>query len=125
MTRPEQDPRIFFAAERTLLAWNRTSLAAIAFGFLIERSGLLIEIIAPEATPEFVTAYNFFLGLLFILIGVISIVFSTFRHQRFIKTLALHQLPKKYSSFHEIWLHLLFAVLGLGLAGLIIIKHVQ
>ncbi|MFV9650307.1 YidH family protein [Pseudomonas citrulli] len=37
------DPRVFFAAERTLLAWNRTSLLLMAFGFVIERSGLLLK----------------------------------------------------------------------------------
>ncbi|WP_229635499.1 YidH family protein [Pseudomonas syringae] len=35
------DPRVFFAAERTFLAWNRTSLSLMAFGFVVERSGLL------------------------------------------------------------------------------------
>ncbi|WP_367256538.1 DUF202 domain-containing protein [Pseudomonas sp. stari2] len=34
---------MFFAAERTLLAWNRTSLSLMAFGFVIERSGLLLQ----------------------------------------------------------------------------------
>jgi len=38
------DPRVFFAAERTLLAWNRTSLTLMAFGFMIERFGLFIHI---------------------------------------------------------------------------------
>jgi putative membrane protein len=33
------DPRILFAAERTLLAWIRTGIAIMAFGFAIARFG--------------------------------------------------------------------------------------
>ena len=33
------DPRVFFAAERTLMAWNRTGLTLMAFGFVLERFG--------------------------------------------------------------------------------------
>ena len=29
------DPRVLFAAERTLLAWVRTGLALMGFGFLV------------------------------------------------------------------------------------------
>lgn len=37
------DPRVFFAAERTLLAWIRTGLTVMAFGFLVARFGLFPE----------------------------------------------------------------------------------
>lgn len=33
------DPRILFAAERTLLAWIRTGIAIMAFGFVVMRFG--------------------------------------------------------------------------------------
>ncbi|MGA7749091.1 MAG: DUF202 domain-containing protein, partial [Gallionella sp.] len=42
------DPRVFFAAERTLLAWNRTSLTLMAFGFVIERFGLFLHLLLPK-----------------------------------------------------------------------------
>jgi len=38
------DPRVFFAAERTLLAWSRTSITVMVFGFVVERFGLLVAI---------------------------------------------------------------------------------
>lgn len=37
------DPRVFFAAERTLLAWTRTGIALMGFGFVIERFGLFLH----------------------------------------------------------------------------------
>ena len=37
------DPRIQFAAERTLLAWVRTGLALMGFGFVVARFGLFLR----------------------------------------------------------------------------------
>jgi uncharacterized membrane protein YidH (DUF202 family) len=34
-----EDPRVRFAAERTILAWMRTGLALMGFGFVIARFG--------------------------------------------------------------------------------------
>jgi putative membrane protein len=40
---PETDPRVYFAAERTLLAWIRTGLALMGLGFAIARFGLFLR----------------------------------------------------------------------------------
>jgi putative membrane protein len=40
---PERDPRIYFAAERTFLAWIRTGLAMMGFGFVVARFGLFLR----------------------------------------------------------------------------------
>ncbi len=48
----EPDPRVFFAAERTFLAWIRTGLALMGFGFVVARFGLFLrEIAAMQGGP--------------------------------------------------------------------------
>ena len=37
------DPRIYFAAERTFLAWTRTGITLLAFGLVVVRFGLIQE----------------------------------------------------------------------------------
>ncbi len=44
------DPRIYFAAERTFLAWIRTGLGLMGVGFAVSRFGLFLrEMRASEA----------------------------------------------------------------------------
>ncbi len=42
-TAPERDPREYFTAERTFLAWIRTGLALMGFGFVVAKFGLFLR----------------------------------------------------------------------------------
>jgi putative membrane protein len=71
------------ANERTFLAWVRTAIAVMAFGFVIERFDLFLQAMAPQsvlrhATPHSQTFANI-AGLAFIAIGVVMIVIAGVR----------------------------------------------
>src|SRR5689334_21524726 len=66
------DPRIYLAAERTLLAWIRTGLALMGFGFVVARFGLFLRELAEGHTPEPVhrTGYSRWIGTGRVILGV-------------------------------------------------------
>lgn len=46
------DLRIVQANERTLLAWVRTGLAVMAFGFVVARIDTWLRVLQPDAAPR-------------------------------------------------------------------------
>jgi putative membrane protein len=105
------DPRVFFAAERTLLAWNRTALSLMAFGFVIERFGLFVTILMPQhaATQR---GISFWTGLIFVLLGAGTAAYSTMQFRRVLRTLKPIEIPEGYRVSPGIFMNLAVAFLG-------------
>jgi len=107
------DPRVFFAAERTLLAWNRTSLALMAFGFVIERFGLLSTMLLPSHAPPMQRGISFWTGLAFVLLGAWVAVYSTLQYRKLLKTLKPIEIPEGYRTNPGVITNLVTAFLGI------------
>lgn len=70
------------ANERTYLAWIRTSIAIIAFGFLIEKFEIFLSYVGMAVKNEKYIKPSFsaeIIGLSFFLIGVLIIITATAR----------------------------------------------
>src|ERR1017187_8912630 len=109
------DPRVFFAAERTLLAWNRTSLALMAFGFVIERFGLFVTILMPNHNTPLQRGLSFWTGIAFVLLGAVVAAYSTVQYRKLLKTLKPIEIPAGYRTDPGVISNLLVAALGVVL----------
>ncbi|TVP96964.1 MAG: DUF202 domain-containing protein [Planctomycetaceae bacterium] len=113
----ESDPRVFFAAERTLMAWIRTGIAIMAIGLVVSRFGLFLRLMAArDAGPGEPTLVHpdpsALLGVTFVVVGSIAILIAAYQHSRFVRTLKPIDLAPAYSGNVSIAIALLIASLG-------------
>lgn len=119
----DSDPRVFFAAERTLLAWLRTGLTIMGIGFVIARFGLFLDLFALQAhTVPGSHAMSAALGMTFVLLGALTTLISALQHRRFVRTLVAVDMPPAYSSQMAVALSLGVAVLGFLLAAYLLLS---
>jgi putative membrane protein len=120
----ESDPRVFFAAERTLLAWLRTGLTIIAIGFMVARFGLFVRLLSlqgPSHAGGAAASTSAGLGVLFTVVGSLTILVAAIQHGRFVATLSGPDLPPAYSRKIAVFLSLLVAALGFVLSGYLVV----
>lgn len=108
------DPRVLFAAERTLLAWSRTSIALITLGFVIERFGLFIKIMHINMVPG-QRELSFWLGLSLIGFSVLVNSLSIWQFLRLRQSLSAEEIPDHYMTWLAASLNVVVALFGAGL----------
>lgn len=123
----EPDPRVYFAAERTLLAWLRTGLTVMGLGFVVARFGLFLRLLSQQAQTRLdqgESGVSAALGVLFVLVGALAILVATAQHRRYVATLSQADLPTSYSRAFAVALSVAVGVLGLFLAAYLVVSHV-
>jgi putative membrane protein len=116
----EQDPRVYFAAERTFLAWIRTGLALMGIGFAVSRFGLFLrQVTAAEShlpTNIHTTGLSLWSGVALVALGVIVTLSSALRHVQLIHQLSSGTWQPGRVSRDALILGLILAAIGVAMA---------
>ncbi len=112
------------ANERTFLAWVRTAIAVMAFGFVIERFDLFLQVAAPQLAQRQFSGghvgshgetFANLAGLAFIAIGVAMIVLAGLRFSKTAKDIESEQDVPSAGERFDIALAGLLGLLGVAL----------
>jgi putative membrane protein len=115
--KPPEDPRVRFAADRTLLAWIRTGLAMMGFGFVVARFAVFLRAMegSSPSTSSHSPGYSLWIGAGLIALGVAVNVFSALGHLQFLRrhNAGLDYEAPKWSA--AVVAALLLAVVGVAM----------
>ena len=110
------DPRVLFAAERTLLAWQRSAIALMGFGFVVERFGLFLQMVAHQPLSGSQRGFSLGIGVFLLLLGAAVALISARQFRQVAKNLDPVVVPPGYWTHVGVCLNVVIAVIALAFA---------
>lgn len=116
----EKDLRVFFAAQRTMLAWVRTGVALMGFGFVVARFGLFLRELAvarqittrQELAAPVRPTISVWAGISLLAVGVAVMLVAAARYRAFARDYERSIAPAAPSIAAEMATAIVLAAIG-------------
>jgi putative membrane protein len=121
--KPRAELRDYLAEERTFLAWIRTGLTLMGFGFVVARFGLFLQVMQISRGDTAIQHHGLspWIGTAFIAAGVAVNFLSIRRHLRLVGELNRGQLTVRGPSRQAVVLAYFLALIGIAMAVYLIL----
>jgi putative membrane protein len=116
-TTPAPDLREILAAERTFLAWIRTGLSLMGFGFVVARFGIFLHEVQIARLVPSAPAYgeSIWFGTVLISLGVVVNLLSAWNHIHLARQLDRGERIPSRPSMLALFIALFLALVGLAM----------
>ena len=117
-----RDPRVALAEERTVLAWIRTGLALMGFGFVVARFGVFLREIS-ATMPAFATrstGVSVWIGAVLVALGVLVNLAAAAQHVGRLRRLDSGRLFQPRPLF-SVAVSIVLAAIGIAMTAYLIV----
>ncbi len=120
----DQDPRILWAMERTFLAWLRTGLALMGFGFVVARFSFFMRTLQSNETANApLHGWSLWFGILLIFLGVGVLVSSVCEYWIFLQRFKRGEASLVKPSYFGMALAFGLILVGLVMAFYLLLQN--
>jgi putative membrane protein len=88
----------------------------MAFGFVVERFGLFLQIAGRDEIKMFQRHFSFFVGMSFVLLAAFIAIYSIWQHKRILKTMRPVEIPAGYNLNAGMVVNGIIGFLGIALS---------
>ena len=115
------DPRVLFAAERTLLAWIRSSISLTALGFAVAKFGLIVETLRGTLPTAAKHAATLAMGVGLVLAGMLINLLAIRQYRVALDNVPPSDVPPGYRRHAVEWVAAGVAALGVLLGAYLVV----